>query len=56
MTSVTLTYEIARAAATDAANRHMREACRTAWDEDDFQVACDTLDKLWFEPMGVLGK
>ena len=41
-----LRQEMARAAATDAANRNMRVHGRTAWDADDYNVATAELDWL----------
>ena len=32
-------YDLAHAAARDAANRHMREHGRTSWNQDDYNVA-----------------
>ena len=37
---------LARAAATDAANKRMRQAGRSAWDADDFDHAADTMADL----------
>ena len=39
-------YEIAHAAATDAANRQMRAAGRKAWSVDDYNAAVDEFDRL----------
>jgi len=44
---VKLTRDLAWAAATDAANRRMRQQGRTAWDEDDYALAVATLSRLW---------
>ena len=41
------TYKIAMAAGQDAANRHMKKAGRTAWDESDYAVACETFEKVY---------
>lgn len=46
---IALTRELARAAAHDAGNRHMREAGRTAWNAEDYEVACDEFERLWPE-------
>jgi hypothetical protein len=35
-----------RASAQDAANMQMRKAGRKAWNEDDYNLAADTLDRL----------
>ena len=37
---------IARAAGWDAGNRSMRDSGRTAWNEDDWDAACDVYDRL----------
>jgi hypothetical protein len=46
-----LTPKIARAAAwaaaTDAGNRSMRAGNRTAWNEDDYNAACEEFYRLW---------
>jgi hypothetical protein len=46
---MTITRQIAWAAATDAANRSMRLDGRTAWNEDDYDVAAETFRRLWPE-------
>ena len=43
----TMNYEIARAIATDKANRNMRKNDRKQWDEEDYDMACETFNKLW---------
>ena len=35
-----------RASAQDAANAQMRRAGRTSWNEDDYNLAVSTLDRL----------
>ena len=35
-----------RASAWDAANAQMRKACRKAWSEDDYNLACETQERL----------
>lgn len=45
-----MTREIALSAATDAGDRNMRRAGRTDWSEEDYNVASDTLERLWYEP------
>lgn len=42
---VTITRQLAWSAATDAGNRNMRAAGRSAWDEDDYNTAA-----MEFEP------
>ena len=44
---IPMTKEIARAAAMDAGNAHMRKAGRTKWDRTDFYAASRTYNKLW---------
>jgi hypothetical protein len=44
--AVMMTPALARAASMDAANRRMRAAGRTAWDEDDFNHASDVFAQL----------
>lgn len=45
----TLTFAIAYAAATDAANKQMRKAGRDKWDADDYNLACETINRLWWD-------
>lgn len=52
MNKPTLTYPLLMAASRDAGNASMRKAGRTAWNEDDWNAACEVSDRLW--PM--LGK
>lgn len=35
-----------RASAQDAANMAMRKACRAKWNEDDWNVMCETQERL----------
>lgn len=42
-----LTKELARAAATDAGNRSMRDGGRTVWNADDRNVAFAEFNRLW---------
>lgn len=44
--SIRLTPELARAAGWDAGNRSMRAAGRKAWNEEDYQAAVDTENRL----------
>jgi hypothetical protein len=37
---------LARAAATDAANRRIRSEGRTVWNEEDYNFACQELERL----------
>jgi len=41
-----ITYNLANAAAKDAANRNMRHNGRTVWNEDDFKMWGNTLNNL----------
>lgn len=43
---VILTEGLARAAAWDAGNRHMRKDGRKKWNEDDWNTAAKTLEEL----------
>lgn len=47
MAKIELTEKMACAAANDAANRQMRAAGRTAWSREDFDLACDTFERLY---------
>jgi hypothetical protein len=53
MARIKMTYELARAAALDAANAHMRKAGRKCWDSSDSDIAAATFHKLWPCPLGV---
>jgi hypothetical protein len=44
---MTLTYEMAMAAAHDAGNTSMRKAGRTKWDVEDWNIMCRTFDEIW---------
>lgn len=39
-------YDIAHAASWDAANRNMRRAGRTTWNEDDSDAFCAEFERL----------
>jgi hypothetical protein len=43
-------YSIAYAAATDAADKRCRKNGRTVWNADDYQVAAETMNRLYPEP------
>lgn len=43
----TMTREIARASATDEANRNMKKDNRTKWNREDLDIAAQVFDKLW---------
>ena len=44
---ITMTYQLAMAAGTDAANRRMRAAGRTKWNRADYSEAARTFNRLW---------
>jgi len=44
--AVRMTVRIARAAGWDAGNRSMRAGGRTAWNEDDWNVACEVFETM----------
>ncbi len=44
---ITMTYDLAMAAAKDAANRQMRAAGRSKWSIDDYVLMCETFDRLY---------
>lgn len=41
------TYDLARAASQDAANRRMRKAGRKAWSRGDYNHAIDEFNRLY---------
>ena len=43
---IQLTPEIMYAAGKDAADRNMRAAGRAYWNEDDYRIACTTVNLL----------
>jgi hypothetical protein len=43
---MTITYKIAMAAGRDAANRQMKAAGRTSWNEDDWNAAAKVTEEL----------
>jgi hypothetical protein len=47
---LTMTEQIARAASWDEANRNMRKNGRKTWNEEDYNVAVETYDRLWPDP------
>jgi len=54
MTKITITREIARAAAMDAGDRSMRQAGRTAWSGEDYNVMVMEFDRLWPEERDII--
>lgn len=53
---ITLTRELAQCAGRDAANRNMRKNGRTAWDEDDYNIAWAEFNRLWPEKYDIEGR
>lgn len=51
MSKIEMTYELAMAASRDAGNRSMREGNRTVWAVKDWNVACETFERLWPDPL-----
>lgn len=47
---VTMTYQLAHAAATDAGNASMRKNGRTAWSKEDYNVMVEEFNRLWPMP------
>jgi hypothetical protein len=43
---VRMTVRIARAAGWDAGNRSMKAGGRTAWNEEDWNVACEVFETM----------
>ena len=52
MKPIPITHELAVAAGTDAANRRMRAQGRAAWNEDDFNIAAETYERLMLSEAG----
>ena len=46
-TKIVMTYDLAMAASRDEGNRSMRKAGRTKWNVDDWNAACDALDRYY---------
>lgn len=44
---ITLTRELAWAAATDEANRYVRKKGKKKWDRKAYNVACKKFNELW---------
>jgi hypothetical protein len=47
---VKMDYNVAMAAAADEANRQMEREGRTKWSRADWDLAVDTMDRLWPDP------
>jgi len=54
MTKITITREIARAAAMDAGDRLMRQAGRTTWSREDYNAMTREFDRLWPEELDIM--
>jgi len=54
MTKITITREIARAAAMDTGNRSMRQAGRTTWSREDYNAMVREFDRLWPEVFDIM--
>lgn len=44
---ITITYTLAMAIAKDKADRRMREAGRTKWNEEDYNAMVEEFNKRW---------
>lgn len=51
MKGLRMNLELARAAGQDAANRRMRSEGRTAWNVEDYNLATETMDRLFPDPL-----
>lgn len=47
MSKLRMTYQIAHAVATDAANRNMRADGRSVWSVDDYAIAAETMERVY---------
>ena len=54
MTKITITREIARAAAMDAGDRPMHQAGRTAWNREDYNAMVREFDRLWPKELDIM--
>ena len=54
MTKITITREIARAAAMDTGDRSMRQAGRTVWGREDYNAMVMEFDRLWPEELDIM--
>ena len=54
MTKITITREIARAAAMDAGDHSMRLAGRTTWSREDYNAMVREFDRLWPEVFDIM--
>lgn len=44
---IEITYDIAMAASRDAGDQSMREGKRTVWAVKDWNIACETFERLY---------
>lgn len=44
---IKMDLQLARACGQDEGNRNMRKHGRKAWNEEDWKIACKTIDRLW---------
>ena len=54
MTKITITREIARAAAMDTGDRSMRQAGRTTWNREDYNAMIEEFNRLWPEEFDIM--
>ena len=54
MTKITITREIARAAAMDAGDHSMRHAGRTVWSREDYNAMIGEFNRLWPEEFDIM--
>jgi hypothetical protein len=47
---IVMDYELAMAASHDEGNRSMRRAGRKRWNRDDYNAACEAMDRFYPEP------
>lgn len=53
---IAMTYDLAHAAGTDAANAQMKAQGREHWNRDDYDLAMQTLDRLYPDPLAAQWK
>ena len=54
MTKITITREIARAAAMDTGDHSMRQAGRTVWNREDYNAMIGEFNRLWPEELDIM--
>jgi hypothetical protein len=45
---VEMTYDLAHACGMDEANRQMKKEGRTSWNDKDYSLAVETMDRLYW--------